>query len=61
LLVEVTYSVATDTTYKEVCLFEGVVKEVSSHMMDLVLNWWDVEDGMELDKGGVSGEVSDDS
>jgi hypothetical protein len=39
----------------------GVVKEASSHMMDLVLNWWVVENGMELDNGGASGEVSDDS
>jgi hypothetical protein len=44
----------------------GVVKEASSHIMDLVLNelflnWWDVEDGIELDNGGASGEVSHDS
>jgi hypothetical protein len=54
-------SVVTDTTYKGVCMTGGVVKEASSHMMDLVLNWWDVEGGMELDNGGASGEVSDDS
>jgi hypothetical protein len=39
----------------------GVVKEASSHMVDLVLNWWAVEDGMKLDNGGASREVSDDA
>jgi hypothetical protein len=42
-------------------MIEGVVKEASNHMIDLVLNWCDVEDGMELDNGGASGEVSADS
>jgi hypothetical protein len=51
----------TDATYKGVCVLGGVIKEASSHMMDLVLNWWDVEDVMELRNGGTSGEVSDDS